>query len=372
MIPYLSEFIKRSMSKLPILLLTLIALAKVEPCHCQNPENLKLKDFRPESIFRVPITTIKKAKFPVIDMHSHDFAKTDEEVAAWVKTMDHAGIEKTIILSGAVGTRFDSIYSKYAKYGNRFEVWCGFDIDGFKEPGWTERAVKELERCVRKGALGVGELSDKGFGLRYSGGFGPHIDDPLMRPLIKKCGELNIPINIHVAEPMWMYLPMDSTNDGLMNAYTWKIDSTQKGILGHAALVKTLDNAVRDNPHTTFIACHYANCEYDLSILGSLLDKYKNLYADASARFGEISTIPRYMKSFYEKYQDRLLYGTDNIPEWPMYEVTFRILETLDEHFYYYRFYHWPSYGFGLNDEVLKKVYHENATKILKNGTKKR
>lgn len=364
----LSKFSKPKMTKF---LFSLLTIAILEPCHSQNPEDLKLKNFRPQSIFRVPITTIKKAKFRAIDMHSHDFAKTDEEVAQWVKTMDQAGIEKTIILSGAVGASFDSIYSRYAKYGNRFEVWCGFDINGFNEPGWTEKAVKELERCVKAGARGVGELSDKGFGLRYSGGFGPHIDDPLMKPLIKKCGELNMPINIHVAEPMWMYLPMDSTNDGLMNAYTWRIDSMQKGILGHAALLKTLDNAVRDNPHTTFIACHYANCEYDLSILGLLFDKYKNLYADASARFGETSTIPRYMKSFYEKYQDKLLYGTDNIPEWPMYEVTFRILETLDEHFYYYRFYHWPSYGFGLNDDVLKKVYHENAIKILRHETKK-
>jgi len=360
------------MKILVVSFITLIMLMRFGPCYSQNPEQLKLKDFRPQSIYQLPVTLIKKAKFRAIDMHSHDFAKTDEEVAEWVKTMDSAGIEKTIILSGAIGNKFDSIYSKYAKYGDRFAVWCGFDINGFKEPGWTQKAVKELERCIKVGARGIGELSDKGFGLRYSGGFGPHIDDPLMKPLLKRCGELRIPINIHVAEPLWMYLPMDSTNDGLMNAYTWRIDSTQKGIFGHAALIKTLDNAVRDNPRTTFIACHYANCEYDLSILGSLLDKYKNLYADASARFGETSTIPRYMSSFYEKYQDKLLYGTDNIPESHMYEITFRILETLDEHFYYYRFYHWPSYGFGLNDNVLKKIYQANAKKILKNETAKK
>jgi predicted TIM-barrel fold metal-dependent hydrolase len=354
------------MNKLLVSILGFIFLGEVEPCHSQNPEELRLNDFRPKSIFRVPVTTIKKARFPAIDMHSHDFAKNDEEVTQWVRTMDQAGIEKTIILSGAIGTRFDSIYSRYAKYGDRFEVWCGIDIDGFKEPGWTEKAVRELERCIKKGARGIGELSDKGFGLKYPGGFGPHIDDPLLKPLLERCGELNIPINIHVAEPLWMYLPMDSTNDGLMNAYTWRIDSTQKGILGHAALIKSLDKAVRDNPKTIFIACHYANCEYDLSVLGSLLDKYKNLYADASARFGETSTIPRYMASFYKKYQDRLLYGTDNIPEFKMYEITFRILETQDEHFYYYRFYHWPSYGFGLTDNILKKVYRENAKKILK------
>ncbi len=353
------------MIKLLVSLTAFIFLAEFEICHAQNPGELKLKDFRPKSIYRIPVTIIKKAKFPVIDMHSHDFAKTNAEVAQWVKTMDQAGIEKTIILSGATGSRFDSIYSKYAEYGNRFEVWCGFDLTGYEKPGWSKKAIGELERCIKVGARGIGELSDKGFGLRYAGGFGPHIDDPLMKPLLMRCGELNIPVNIHVAEPLWMYLPMDSTNDGLMNAYTWRIDSSQKGIFGHATLIKTLDNAARDNPNTTFIACHYANCEYDLSILGSLLDKYKNLFADASARFGETSPIPRYMAAFYEKYQDKLLYGTDNIPESDMYEITFRILESSDEHFYYYNFYHWPSHGFGLNDNILRKVYQENAKKIL-------
>ncbi len=345
--------------------LTLILFLPGHVCYAQDVTQLKLKDYRPVSIFRVPVTTIKKAKFPVIDMHSHVFARSDEELMRWVKTMDQAGIEKTIILTGATGVRFDSIYSRFARYKDRFELWCGFDIKGYQEPGWASKAVKELERCFKAGARGIGELSDKGLGLRYSGGFGPHIDDPLMKPLLKRCGELNIPINIHVAEPYWMYLPMDSLNDGLMNAYKWRIDLTQKGILGHAALIKTLDNAVRDNANTTFIACHFANCEYDLSILGTLLDKYPNLYADVSARFGETSAIPKYMASFYEKYQDKLLYGTDNEPEWAMYEVTFRILETLDEHFYYFRFYHWPSQGFGLKDNVLKKVYKENAKKIL-------
>jgi uncharacterized protein len=333
--------------------------------HAQDVTELKLKDFRPRSIYKIPVTVITGAKFPAIDMHSHDFAKTEQEVTRWIETMDQAGIKKTIILSGATGEQFDRIYTKYARYPDRFEVWCGFDINGYREPGWIEKALKELERCHQAGARGVGELSDKGLGLRYAGGYGPHFNDPLLKPLLKKCGELKMPVNVHVAEPYWMYLPMDSTNDGLMNAYTWRIDLAQKGILGHADLIRTLEDAVRQNESTTFIACHFANCEYDLSIIGSLLEKYPNLYADVSARFGETSAIPRYMASFYDKYQHKLLYGTDNFPEWPMYEVTFRILETQDEHFYYFRFYHWPSHGFGLGDEILKKVYQENPAKIL-------
>lgn len=303
----------------------------------KNPEQLLLKDYRPKSIYKIPDTEIKKAKYPVIDMHSHDYAKTDLDIKRWVKTMDEKGIEKTIILSFATGTTFDSVYQKYATYGDRFEIWCGFDLNDFQNKDWEKRAIKELERCYKMGARGVGEVSDKGLGIRVRGTpptFSMHIDDPRMKLLLKKCAELNMPINIHVAEPYWMYEKMDEHNDGLMNSFQWRVDLNQEGILDHSQLIETLENAVRDNPETTFIACHFANCSYDLSILSELLNKYPNLYADISARFGETAPIPRYMLNFYNQHQDQLLYGTDMGMSSYMYETTFKILETTDEHFY--------------------------------------
>ncbi|QMU28097.1 amidohydrolase family protein [Adhaeribacter radiodurans] len=353
-----------------LFLLLAFSLFSVRTTLAQNPDKLLLKDYRPKSIYKIPITAVPKAKFPVIDLHSHPYPKSDAELADWVKTMDEVGIDKTVILSYSTGAKFDSIQKQYSKYGKRFEVWCGFDFTGKDKPGWIKKAVKELERCYKAGARGVGELGDKGLGEFYSlptAGYGLHIDDARMKPLLQKCAELKMPISIHVAEPYWMYEPMDSTNDGLMNAYQWKIDKTKPGLLGHAALIKTLENAVRDNPKTTFIACHFANSEYDLSILGNLFDKYPNLYADIAARYGETSPIPRYMNSFFKKYQDRLVYGTDMGTSAKMYSTTFRILETLDEHFYEFdQFgYHWYLNGFGLDDETLRKVYRDNALKIL-------
>lgn len=152
-----------------------------------------------------------------------------------------------------------------------------------------------------------------------------------------------------------------------MNAATWKVDITKPGILGHSELITTLENAVRDNPRTIFIACHYANCRYNLDILGGMLDKYPNLYADISARYAETATIPRYMKAFITKYQDRLLYGTDMGFGNDMYETTFRILQTADEHFYRTRQfnYHWACNGFDLDDDVLGKLYGDNAVMIM-------
>jgi len=342
-----------------------------EASRCQEANELKLSAYHPVSIYKVPETKVEKARYPAIDLHSHDYVGSDaDDVDQWVRMMDSAGIEKTMILSYSTGKRFDSIVKKYARYKDRFAIWCGFDYSGYEKPGWQALAVAELERCHREGAVGVGELGDKGLGELYSRpvpGYGLHIDDPRMRPLLEKCAELHMPVSIHVAEDAWMYLPPDSANDGLMNAATWKVDMSKKGVLGHDQLISTLEHAVRDNPRTIFIACHLANCCSDLSALGRLLDAYPNLYADIAARYGEIAPVPRYSKAFIEKYSGRLVYGTDMGPSPEMYRATFRILETSDEHFYvrWLLNYHWPLYGLDLSEETLRKLYHDNAVRIM-------
>jgi len=310
-----------------------------------------------------------RARFPVIDMHAHNYARTDAQVAEWVRTMDELGIKKAVILSDAHGKAFDGVVARYRKYPGRFSVWCGFDYTGYDRPGFGPGAVAELERCYKAGAEGVGELGDKGRGLFYSkpAAWGMHLDDERMDPLLEKCGELGMPISIHEADPMWMYEPMDKHNDGLMNAYSWRLDN-QTNILTHAQLLGTLERALARHPHTTFVACHLANCCYDLARLAEMLEKHPNLYADISARYAELAPIPRAAAKFFQKYQDRLVYGTDMGRAKPMYLTTFRILETEDEHFYDWNLfsYHWPLSGLGLENRVLRKVYAGNAEKILK------
>lgn len=142
----------------------------------------------------------------------------------------------------------------------------------------------------------------------------------------------------------------------------------KQGILDHDELVATLERAAKNNPKTIFIACHLANCCSDLSKLGKLFDRYPNLFADIAARYGEIAPIPRYVHDFMEKYQDRLVYGTDMGTAKEMYRTTFHILETADEHFYNQELfnYHWPLYGLLLSDQTLKKLYQDNAKKIMR------
>lgn len=346
-----------------------LSLALLVPGAAQaQVEDLLLDSFRPQSIYRVPVTEVGQARFPVIDMHSHAYANSPADVAQWVRNMDDVGVERTVILTGAVGSELDSLYGEYSRFGDRFEVWCGLDLRGYDEPDFGPAAVAELERCVAMGGRGVGEISDKGKGIRTGGlvAEGMHPDDPRMDPIWQKAAELGVPINLHVADPMWMYMPMDSTNDGLMTSYRWRLDN-QPDIVDHAGMMRILDRTLTRHPETTFIVVHYANLTYDLAQLEDLLRRHPNMYVDVSARYAEISQIPRAAKRFIEAHADRILYGTDLGFAPGMYRTTFRILETEDEHFYAHDVFrqHWALRGLGLSEETLRGIYRDNALQIL-------
>lgn len=334
-------------------------------------DELKLKDYRPVSVFKLPEHHPHHAKFSCIDVHSHPYEKDAEGIAEWAGRLESNNIEKVIIMTYAHGEEFDRLYDLYTGISDKFEMWCGFDLDNFGEPGFEKEAVAELERCYRKGAKGVGELGDKGLGESYcrrseSGKRIPtaHLNDQRFDALLEKCAELGMPVNIHLGDPVWMYEELDEHNDGYMNAAEWKIDMSVPGILGLYELCGTLEEACERHPETMFIACHFINLGHDYEYLSGVLDRHPNLYLDNAARHVESCVTPRATKKFYEKYQDRILFGTDNNPEQRMYDLQWRILETEDEHFYDEGSYHWPLHGIGLGDEVLRKLYHDNAMKI--------
>lgn len=323
---------------------------------------LLLKDYTPESIFRIPANTVLKAKYPAIDVHMHmpRGENMDSIVRLVIKNMDEAGVQKTILFCGT-GKTFDEAVAVYGKYPDRFDLWCGLDLRG----PLPSSAIAELERCAKLGAKGVGEIIDKGHGLR-----GPtppmHIDDPRMDPILEKMAELKLPINLHCGDPIWMYEAMDKYNDLLFEAYYFRLDN-KKDILSLDELIVLLEKALVKHPGLTFIVPHFLNLSYDLGRLGRLFDKYPNLYADMSARLAYVASIPRFTKQFIEKYSDRLMWGTDQDYDLPMYRNGFRILETLDEHFYAWDVSNtrWYLNGLGLSDETLKKIYRDNALRIL-------
>ena len=357
------------------------------------PDQLLLKDYRPKSIYKIPVTDIKKAKFPIVDVHHHARAKTPQEVEAELKIMDAVGVETTVAFCG-IGAAFDAGYALYSKYPKRFSVWCGLDMSDVDQPGFGPATLKELERCRKAGAAGVGEITDKGMGIggqlggaanwqgtrpAGGGGSGPrgvpakqglHPDDPRMDQVWQKCADLGMPVNLHMSDPYWSYLPQDRFNDGLMNGFSWRLDN-KPGIMGHNDLIQSLDKTLGKHTRTTFITCHLANLDYDLGRLAQMLDRHPNHYADISARFAETAAIPRSASQFLKKYAHRIVYGTDMPYTQEIFSTTFRIMESMDEHFYandlYFNFnYHWPMHGFGLPDEALKKIYGETARDAFK------
>ncbi len=333
-----------------------------------TPPYLLLKNYRPKSIYRIPYVRVGRALFPAIDMDSRPYVKSEEQLKNWVENMDSCGIQKTVVITNAYGSRFDSLVTFYSKYPGRFILFCGFDLSGYDKPGFAEAAVKELIRCYDQGARGVGELVDRSRGFVHQNppAYWVHIDDPRLGPLLNECAKLGMPINISIGEPRWCYESMNLNNDGLMEAYFhrfsmgWDYNLDQE--LSHLA------RAVAEHPKTIFIAEHLANQMTDLAKIGHLFNRYPNLYADISRSYADLATIPRYAKEFMQKYSKRLLYATDMGIDVHMYHVTLTILQTEDEHFYHVKLFKtiWPLYGLGLNEVTLRRIYSENASQILR------
>jgi len=327
-----------------------------------------LKDYRPESSLVVPETRVEKARFPVIDVHTHTFMsniRTPADVDEWVRTMDEVGVEKSIVFTGAIGDEFARQVELYLKrYPHRFQLWCAIDTRDIDAPDYPERVVRELERCYRLGARGVGELTDKGFGMQEEArppGKRLHLDDPRLDPLWRKCAELKLPVNLHVADHPSCWRPLGPTQERTPDFQHFNLYG--KDVLSYEELLARRDRLLARHPQTTFILCHLSNQGNDLASLARALDRFPNLYVDISARDYELGRQPRFARRFLEYYCDRVLFGTDMGREKHMYQMWWRLLETPDE--YMPGRIWWRYYGLELSPQVLEKLYRGNALRIL-------
>jgi hypothetical protein len=296
------------------------------------------------------------------------YARTPAEVEEWVQTMDAVGIEITVVLTGAIGERFDQLVDLYLKpFPDRFQLYCGILTEDIEGPEYPQKAVQELVRCYQKGARGVGEIIDKGWGIGGSRS-APlpqekrlHPDDPRLAPFWEKCAELKLPINLHIADhpscwralgPNWERTP-DFQGFNLYG----------KDVPSYEDLLSARDRMLEKHPNTTYILCHLSNQGNDLSSLARMLDRFPNAYLDVSARDYELGRQPRFARTFLERYKDRVVFGTDMGREQRMYEGWWRVLETADE-FIPGRLW-WRYYGLELPDDVMKALYFETSRRIL-------
>ena len=343
--------------------------------HAEKRMTLLLKDWNPKPMVHLAQREIPRAKFYVIDVHNHvndagGIHGDDVPPADVIKAMDAANVRKIVILTGMWGEALQSVLDKMVKpYPDRFMVFAQMDWSKIDDPNFSQEMVAQLDDAVKRGARGLKVLKDWGLGVRDKSGKLVPIDDPRMDAVWEECGRLQIPVAIHSTDPEAFFTPTDAHNERyeeLMRNPSWSFYGPR--FPSKQTLLEQRNHVFAKHPKTTFIALHIANWPENLDAVSDWLKQYPNMYVEFGAREAELGRQPRRAYKFFTEFQDRILFGTDAEPVPEMYSNYFRWLETQDEYFPYWGYPEqgrWEIYGLGLPDQVLEKVYHENAEKIF-------
>jgi len=330
--------------------------------------NMDFETYDPISTLVVPEHILTESKYPFIDVHSHHWRMGTMDLSGLISDMDKMNMAVMVNLSGGNGDRLkEMMMNVEAHYPNRFIVFASVDFNGIGENGWSEKAVQQLALDVQNGAKGLKIYKSLGFSITDNKGNRVPVDDPRIDPIWVKCGELNIPVLIHSADPEPFWRPHDQYNERwleLKERPRRKRSDTDPA--SWEQIIQEQHNVFRKHSNTKFINAHLGWYGNDLAKFSELLDEMPNMYSGIGAVLAELGRQPRNARVFLIKYQDRIMFGKDSwAPE--EYPVYFRVLETTDEYFDYYRKRHafWKMYGLDLPDEVLKKLYFKNAIQII-------
>lgn len=337
-------------------------------------KTLLLKDFQPASMLHAVEHLVPKAKFYVIDVHNHvnDAAGIDEPMPPErvVDVMNNTNVKTVVILTGMWGDKLQHVLDEMVKaYPGRFIVFAQIDWSKIDDPDFSQEMVVQLEDAVVRGARGLKVLKDLGLGVRDKTGQLIKVDDPRLDPVWEECGRLGIPVSIHVSDPEAFFHPIDNKNERyeeLTEHPDWSFYGSQ--FPTKESILAARDRVIARHPHTTFVALHVANWPENLDYVSRLLDQYPNVMTEFGAREAELGRQPRRAREFFLKYQDRIMFGTDNEVTEEMYRNHFRWLETGDEYFDYWGYPgegRWKIYGMELPDLVLEKIYHLNAERMF-------
>lgn len=333
-------------------------------------EAMTIERYQPRSTLVVPENPVTRARFPFIDVHSHQSVRaTPEDIDAIVAEMDRLNMRVMVNLSGRSGEQLaQGVRSFSGRHPGRFVTFANLDFEGIDDPDWGRRAAEQLASDVRQGgAQGLKIFKNLGMTVVDAQGRRVPTDDPRLDQVWAMAGQLGIPVLIHTAEPASFFEPIDEHNERWLELTLHPNRARPPTEYpSWETLMQEQWNVFRRHPGTNFIAAHLAWLGGDLGRLGTLLDEMPNMNVELGAVIAEIGRQPRFAREFFERYQDRILIGKDSWrPE--EYHVYFRVLETRDEYFDYYRNYHafWKMYGLGLSDEVLRKVYYQNALRLI-------
>lgn len=353
----------------PLCILALLCFLVPRTGQSQS-NDLKLVDWKPQSQLVTKETTIVKAKFPVIDIHNHlgDLSQTEH----YLEEMDKAGVWMCVSLDALSK---DDFYKEHLRVSNklgpdRFLPFFRPDFSKIDEPDFGIREAEKLEDAFKLGCRGLKISKELGLGHKDKTGKLVAVDDPRIDPIWAKCGELGIPVEIHVSDPKAFFTPVDAYNeryDELGNNPEWAFNGSEYP--SKMEILEARNRVMERHPNTIFIGAHFGNLPEDLAEVGKWLDTYPNFYVDIDARISELGRQPYSARRFFIKYQDRILFGTDTPCDAEAYRLYFRFLETDDEyidptpaHKLQGR---WRIYGLYLPDAVLEKIYNKNALSIL-------
>lgn len=329
--------------------------------------DLLLTDFEPRSTLRLPIHPILKPRFPAIDYHNHLDSMDPKEV---LRIMDECGVERIVNITMQVGSAAFGMMDRFALVSKeRFHTIGWMDWTGLEKPDFFSRSVEYLERLVERGAVGFKIWKDLGLTLRDSSGHLLRVDDERLAPLFDKARELDIPVMFHTSDPLAFYEPIDRFNERYeeLSAHPdWSFHGAQ---YSKSELLEQRNRVFARHPETRFVGAHIGECAEDLSYLAKMLEQFPNVVVDLSARVNELGRQPYSAREFFLKFADRILFGADLLPDVATYRLYYRFLETADEYFDYpshaSRQGRWNIYGIFLPDDVLRKVYRENALRLL-------
>jgi predicted TIM-barrel fold metal-dependent hydrolase len=363
-----------------------------------TPQPLQLAEFEPRSMLHVPETKVSRSRYPVIDIHTHltVHAKVTNGVAQGeemkilapphdaLTLMDRKNIRTMVDLTGGVGKGLEQVIREFQQpHPDRFVVFTEPWWDRANQPGYSQWQADEIARAHKAGARGLKILKTLGLYLREKITTGPlvKVDDSRFDPMWEVCGSLGIPVAIHVSDPEAFFLPIDRFNERfeeLNNHPDWSF--YDRDYPSNAEILEARNRMIAKHPKTQFIVLHVGNNAENLPHVSECMDRFANMHVELAARIGELGRQPRQSRKFFEKYQDRILFGTDAVPNGTdtpqqvfndqLYDIYYRFLETEDEYFDYAPSRippqgRWRIYGLGLPDSILKKVYYDNAARLL-------
>ena len=334
--------------------------------------SLPLSDFHPICMLNTPRHDVLLPRFPVIDYHNHLDAQDPQQVLA---IMDACGIEHIVNITMKVGDEALAMIDRYrVADSKRFSTigWMDWaDVQDSDFDRFIALSVKRLERLAEHGIVGFKIWKDLGLSVRDASGELLRVDDERLAPIFEKAADLALPVMVHIGDPEAFFRPIDATNERyeeLAAHPDWSFYGAQ---FSKDELLKQRDRVFRRHPRTTFVAAHVAENSEDLGRVSEMLDECPNVMVDISGRASELGRQPYAARKFFLRFADRILFGADLVPDVRIYRLYYRFLETADEYFEYPTHAsgqgRWNIYGLDLPDEALRKVYRENALRLLHN-----